>query len=629
MSEGSNIRTIETAHGLFSVDMSRDKKIGTNLEEGKYHQEETLELLKNFITPDSVVVDIGAHIGTLAIPLARLAGKVIAFEPTPSTFNLLKKNAEQNNLSLDLRNKGLGAHTGHASLQTESFSNAGANTLDLSGGSIEVSTLDDEVEYADVIKIDVEGMELSVFEGGAELIEKLHPIILSEINLSALRAHKSSPQRIEKFLYKRGYDLYLPLGDLTLGKIGSLGAIVMAFAPRSWLLGVKSAPFDILAILRGKAIPLPVVSPSQTLLRVLNNNLKQKGVRLKKLLVGENSNGVLIVQKAVTLRASSIGDALMGKYLLENIHAQFPDAQCSILVAGKVAMIRDLLLAYPWIEVIEANKSQPLSIVSAFRKLFPSDATVTQYSGRGQFATASKLFASAITRKGRLVGFSDTWPLNSFVFDHTVPFSMRRAMRLHECDALEALGIEVGIKDITLFAKKGNTILERLNLKEKEYIILNLFSGTPKRGLSLPRQIDIARGLYNVFGKDKKIILTGGSFDAPIVEKIKEAVPGVINAPGLSMQELITLVAKSTGSVSLDTGVGHISAQVGVPLVILRTCWGYNWWNKDNYGRDGIEVLTREDLCAHGHVSKDFPDCLDKIATKDVVEAAKKLFILR
>ncbi len=627
MSEGSNIRTIETAHGRFSVDMLRDKKIGTNLQEGSYHQEDTLELLKNFITPDSVVVDIGAHIGTLAVPLAKLAGKVIAFEPAPSTFALLKKNIEQNNLTIDARNKGLGSRSGYASLQTEHFANAGANTLELGQGSIEVSTLDDEVEYADVIKIDVEGMELAVFEGGVELIEKVRPIIFSEVNLSALRAHGSLPQKIEQFLYKRGYDLYVPLGDKKLGKIGSLSLVSLLKAPRAYLLRSQSAPFDILAIPRGKSIPIPHISASATYWYLGADYFKKQTKRLRQFFFDKKNNSTLLVRKAVTFRASSIGDSLMGKYLLENIHAAFPEARCSILVAGKAGMIRDLLAAYPWIEIIEANKSQPLSIITAFRKLFLSDATVTQYSGRGQFATATKLFARAITRRGRFAGFTDAWPLNTYLYDRLIPFSMRRAMRLHECDALEALGIEVSIKDITLLAKEWNPVLERLHLEEKKYIILNLFSSTPARGLSLARQIDIARGLYDIFGKDKKIILTGGSFDAPIVEKIKEAVPEILDAPGLSMQELITLVAKSAGSVSLDTGVGHIGAQVGVPLVIMRTCWGYNWWNKDNYGREGIEVLSREDLCVNGHVSKNFPDCLDQIATSNIVAAAKELFI--
>lgn len=610
--------------------MVSDKKIGTNLEKGNYHQEDTLTLLKCFLTPDSVVLDIGAHIGTLAIPLARLAGKVIAFEPAPATFELLKRNIEQNSLAIDARNIGLGPEPGHASLEIENAANAGAHTLSIGSGTIKVSTLDDEVEYADVIKIDVEGMELSVFEGGADLIEQHHPVIYSEINLSALRAHGSSVQKIEQFLYKRGYDLYIPLEDVSgamiIGKIGSLGALTACIAPRAWLLRSESAPFDIVAIPRGKELPLPVISVSQTMLKIISNNLKQKVIRIKNHFVSA-AHSIPKIRKAVTFRASSIGDSLMGKYLLENIRAQYPGAKCTILVAGKAEMIRDLLAAYPWITVEEANKTRPRSIFRAFKRLFPSDASVTQYSGRGQFATATKLFARLITKPGRLAGFTDTWPFNRFVFDHLIPFSMRRAMRLHECDALQALGVEPTITHITLKALEGNGVLSRLDLEEGGYIVANLFSGTPRRGLSLPHQIDIVSALADQFGIHKKIILTGGPLDTPIVDNIKEAVPGAVAAPGLTMQELITLCVKSAGVVSLDTGVGHISAQVGVPLVILRTCWGYNWWNKDNYPRNGIEVLTREDLCEHGHILKDFPDCLGKVSTTDILVSAKKLFI--
>jgi tRNA A58 N-methylase Trm61 len=134
MPEKSNIETVQTSHGTFAVDMVRDKKIGDRLQSGEYHQNETLELLQHFITPDSVVVDIGAHIGTLAIPLARLAGKVIAFEPTPTTFALLKKNIEANNLAIDARNKGLGEISGAASLVFERSENAGANALRVGKG---------------------------------------------------------------------------------------------------------------------------------------------------------------------------------------------------------------------------------------------------------------------------------------------------------------------------------------------------------------------------------------------------------------------------------------------------------------------------------------------------------------
>lgn len=334
------------------------------------------------------------------------------------------------------------------------------------------------------------------------------------------------------------------------------------------------------------------------------------------------------IRKTLTFRASSIGDCLMGKYLLENIHVAYPDATCSMLVSGKGAMLRELLAAYPWIEIIEANTRHPRTIFQAFKKLYPSDATVTQYSGRGIFSTGSKLFARALTRRGRLVGFTDAWPFNRGLYDQLLPFDSHRALRLHECDALEALGIPTRVQEIKLIPKDGNNILEKLNLSKNSYLVLNLFSGSKGRGLSLEHQRAIAHALQEAVGANTKIILTGGPSDEPLMRSIKEAVPELIVAPGLAMQELITLVAKSTAVVSLDTGVGHIAAQTGAPLVIMRTCWGYNWWNKEQYPRNGITVLAHDELCAGGHIKKDFPACLGATSPDEVTDALRRVTAL-
>ena len=85
------------------------------------------------------------------------------------------------------------------------------------------------------------------------------------------------------------------------------------------------------------------------------------------------------------------------------------------------------------------------------------------------------------------------------------------------------------------------------------------------------------------------------------------------------------LGGESMGVVSLGI-VGHI-AQTGVPLVIMRTCWGYNWWNKDQYPRKGITVLAHDEICMNGHISKDFPACLGAISPKEVTAALKKILI--
>src|SRR3989338_3419571 len=96
------------------------------------------------------------------------------------------------------------------------------------------------------------------------------------------------------------------------------------------------------------------------------------------------------IEKALTFRASSIGDCLMGKYLLENIHAQFPNARLGIVVASRGAMIRDLFATYPWLEVIEANRRSPRSLFYLWRNFRNSDLVMTQYAGKlgGRFGLA-------------------------------------------------------------------------------------------------------------------------------------------------------------------------------------------------------------------------------------------------
>jgi len=50
------------------------------------------------ITRESIVVDVGAHIGSFSIMVARSVRKVLAFEPEPTNYQMLKKNVEINHL---------------------------------------------------------------------------------------------------------------------------------------------------------------------------------------------------------------------------------------------------------------------------------------------------------------------------------------------------------------------------------------------------------------------------------------------------------------------------------------------------------------------------------------------------
>jgi FkbM family methyltransferase len=64
-----------------------------------HYQDEPVEGLARFLKAErSTVINIGAAIGDIALPLSRKWKKVIAIEPTPTTFATLQRNVHQNNL---------------------------------------------------------------------------------------------------------------------------------------------------------------------------------------------------------------------------------------------------------------------------------------------------------------------------------------------------------------------------------------------------------------------------------------------------------------------------------------------------------------------------------------------------
>jgi FkbM family methyltransferase len=76
--------------GVSDVDVNR--ALGFT---GAYDKEK-IEFLLTLVNTGSCVYVVGAHIGTLAVPIARSAREVIAFEANPATFQFLSRNIDLN-----------------------------------------------------------------------------------------------------------------------------------------------------------------------------------------------------------------------------------------------------------------------------------------------------------------------------------------------------------------------------------------------------------------------------------------------------------------------------------------------------------------------------------------------------
>ena len=150
------------------------------------------DLAYKYLNSDSIVVEVGAHIGTLTVILSKLSKKVYTYEPIKQSYDLLNKNLLLNNCKNVISyQKGVGDEIGKTKVGYISEGNCGATILQ--GGSIEkhwykktdvdvdMITLDSlNLDRIDYLKIDVEGYEEKVINGGLKIINKYKPIIVLE-----------------------------------------------------------------------------------------------------------------------------------------------------------------------------------------------------------------------------------------------------------------------------------------------------------------------------------------------------------------------------------------------------------------------------------------------------------------
>lgn len=154
-----------------------------------FYEIEMLEDIKKRIGENKVIIDVGANIGNHTIYFAKIcrAKKVYSFEPQENIFNILVKNINLNNIDANVKayNMGVGREHTYARIDVVDKNNYGSSRIIKNDkGEIEIDKLDNimlnEVERVDMIKIDVEGMEMDVLEGAKGILEKFRPIIYIE-----------------------------------------------------------------------------------------------------------------------------------------------------------------------------------------------------------------------------------------------------------------------------------------------------------------------------------------------------------------------------------------------------------------------------------------------------------------
>ncbi len=182
--------------------------------------------LDRVLKPGMVFVDVGANDGYYTLFAARRVGpggRVVAVEPSSRERSHLERNLARNGIgNVEIVPAALGAAAGHADLHLAHGAHTGHNTLGSfahddvvpdSSERVALDTLDAVVARlglprVDVVKIDVEGAEAGVIAGGRAVLTTIRPVLMMELNDSALRSQGSSEASLLATLQREfGYEI--------------------------------------------------------------------------------------------------------------------------------------------------------------------------------------------------------------------------------------------------------------------------------------------------------------------------------------------------------------------------------------------------------------------------------------
>lgn len=198
-----------------------DSSVMTMIQRDGVYEPWLISLLERLLKPNSVMIDVGANVGVISLFAGKLCknGKVYAFEPQKDLYAHLQTNSIENHVpnvvayQLAVDDKG-GKLFLHREGNVGLFDYGGAmlsSSPDEESEEVSCISLDSwvtahSIDRLDFIKVDVEGMELSVLQGATSSILKYQPILLVEFYPDKLKkTRKNGAYSLFQFVRSMNY----------------------------------------------------------------------------------------------------------------------------------------------------------------------------------------------------------------------------------------------------------------------------------------------------------------------------------------------------------------------------------------------------------------------------------------
>lgn len=181
------------------------------------------KIFQTHLQPGDVLFDIGANVGFFTVISARLVGQqghIYAFEPEAENVAAIRHNVVLNGFgNVTVIDSAVSDKSGQGELLVAHYSGGSAlSTVDTPPPDlketrvVETVSIDELMDNESlsrpkIVKIDVEGAELTVMKGMVETMRQYRPIILYEIDDADAAEFERKAQACAEFLSDFGYQI--------------------------------------------------------------------------------------------------------------------------------------------------------------------------------------------------------------------------------------------------------------------------------------------------------------------------------------------------------------------------------------------------------------------------------------
>jgi len=171
------------------------------------YEPQTTSFFKKIIQENWIIFDCGAKEGYFTLIFSELTptGIVHSFEPT-ITFDILKYNVEFNNISNAILNKmAVGNKSGKFEDNIFRVWGEPAERLEYDFITLDDYCENNNINKLDLIKIDVDSFDYEVLMGANNILKKLKPMVVVELN-QALNIRGYNKEQVIEYMKNIGYN---------------------------------------------------------------------------------------------------------------------------------------------------------------------------------------------------------------------------------------------------------------------------------------------------------------------------------------------------------------------------------------------------------------------------------------